>query len=89
MRVEQLRAPVGLGGLHSWSRHSPLPEIERFLKFKYISPGQRSLCGEELDDPGFESRQGKDIFCFFKTVQTCSGSYPASYSVGTRDISLG
>ena len=29
--------------------------------FKYIKMGQRSRYGEELDGPGFESRQGQDI----------------------------
>jgi len=33
--------------------------------------------------------KGKISFFFFKTVQTCSGSHPAPYSVATRDLSLG
>jgi len=32
--------------------------------FEYIKMGQRSGYGEELDGPGFESRQGDDIFSF-------------------------
>lgn len=58
MGVEQLRAQAGLGGPHSWSRHSPLSETERFQMLKYIKMGQRSRYGEKLDGLGFESRQG-------------------------------
>jgi hypothetical protein len=71
----------------TWSQHSPLPEIERFLMLQYTNPGQRSRYGEELDGPRFESRQEQDFFFFSKTVQTSSGSHPA-YLVGTRDLSL-
>jgi hypothetical protein len=38
----------------------------------------------ELDDRGFESRQGAGIFSLHHRVQTGSGAYPASYPMGTR-----
>jgi hypothetical protein len=31
-----------------------------------------------LDDSGFESRQGEEMFIFSKTAEILSGAYPAS-----------
>jgi len=37
-------------------------------------------------NPGFQSQQGQEIF---HSPETCSGAHTASYSEGSRAISLG
>jgi len=58
----------------------------------YLPDGHRlALCdrklGYELDDPGFESFHGQEIFSFLRNVHTGSGAHLAPYSVGTVVLS--
>ena len=39
--------------------------------------------------PEFESREGQELFLFFKTIQTCYVAHPSCYSVGTDFLSQG
>jgi hypothetical protein len=38
---------------------------------------------------GFDYRQGKDIFLYSTTSETCSGVHPASYPMGTGSSVFG
>lgn len=47
----------------------------------------RPQCFSSSFNPLFDSRQGQRVFCFH-SIQTSSGTHPASYRVGTRSSSL-
>jgi hypothetical protein len=53
--------------------------------YNVIVPGQLSRYSDELwaGQPGFDSQEGQEIFLFF-SVQTGSGTHPASYTMGIR-----